>query len=144
LRPTGVTTKPGKKLSGITMPIPEGAAAVKGQVVADQDGKPPGKIRPHLIPAEKEAADDALRYAQANAGGDGGFHFKNIAPGRYYLLAKPIKDGAAGKVSARPQARDNSERAALRREAEAAANVIELQNCQRVTDYQLSIHYRDR
>jgi len=140
----GVTLKPGEKLTGITMTIAEGAAAVKGQVVADQDGKLASKIRAHLIPAEKEAADDALRYAQANAGGDGGFHFKNIAPGRYYLLAKSIKDGDAGKASARPQAWDNSERAALRREAEAAGNVIELQNCQRVTDYKLSIHYRDR
>src|SRR5262245_5451890 len=90
----GVTLKPGEKLTGITVTIAEGAAAVKGQVVADQDGKLPGKIRAHLIPAEKEAADDVLRYAQANAGAEGGFHFKNIAPGRYYLLAKPIKDGA--------------------------------------------------
>src|SRR5262249_46888657 len=122
----------------------EAGGGEKGRVAADQDGKLPEKIGPPLIPAEKEAADDALRYAQANAGGDGGFHFKNIAPGRYYLLAKPIKDDAAGKASARPQAWDNSERAALRREAEAAGNVIELQNCQRVTDYKLSIHYRDR
>jgi len=95
-----------------------------------------------LIPAEKDAADDTLRYAQTNAGGDGGFHFKNIAPGRYYLLAKPIKDGAAGKAPARLQAWDNAERAALRREAEAAGHVIELQNCQRVTDYKLSIQNR--
>jgi hypothetical protein len=97
-----------------------------------------------LIPAEKEAADDVLRYAQVNAGGDGGFQFKNIAPGRYYLLAKPITDGSAGNASARLQAWDNVERAALRKEAEAAGNVIELQNCQRVTDYKLSIQYRER
>ena len=113
---------------------------MKGRVVADQDGKIQGKIRAHLIPAEKEAADDVLRYAQVNAGGDGGFHFNNIAPGRYYLLAKPIKDGA-GTASAKLQSWDNVERAALRKEAEAAGTVIELQNCQRVTDYKLSIHY---
>jgi len=138
----GVTLKPGEKLTGITMTIAEGAAVVKGRLVADQDGKLPSKIRAYLIPAEKEAADDALRYAQTNAGADGDFHFKNIAPGRYYLLAKPFKDSAA--TTARPQAWDNTERAALRREAEAAGSVIELQNCQRVTDYKLSIQYRDR
>jgi len=132
----GVTLKPGEKLSGMTVTIAEGAAGLKGSVVADQDGKPSGKIRAHLIPAEKEAADDVLRYVQASVGADGGFHFKNLAPGRYYLLAKPIKDGAA--TPARLQAWDQAERAALRREAEAAGNVIELQSCQRVTDYKLS------
>lgn len=140
----GVTLKPGEKLAGITVTIAEGAAALKGQVVSDQDGKFPGKIRAHLIPAEKEAADDVLRYAQANAGGDGGFNFKNIAPGRYYLLAKPIIDRGAGNASQRLQAWDNVERAALRKEAEAVGIVIELQNCQRVTDYKLSIQNRER
>jgi Carboxypeptidase regulatory-like domain len=134
---SGATLKLGEKLTGITVMIAEDAAAVKGRVVADQDGKLPGKIRAHLIPAEKEAADDLLRYAQANASGDGGFIFKNIPPGRYYLLARPINEDAS--VSARLQAWDNPERAALRKEAEAAGNVIELQSCQRIDDYKLSI-----
>src|SRR5262245_6081825 len=43
----GVTLKPGEKLAGITVTITEGAAAVKGQVVPDQDGKLKGKIRAH-------------------------------------------------------------------------------------------------
>ena len=137
----GVTFKPGEKLTGITVTIAEGAAGVRGQMIADQGGKPSGKIRAHLIPAEKEAADDTLRYVQTNAGSDGGFHFKNLAPGRYYLLAKPTKDAA---TPARLQAWDNAERAALRREAEAAGNIIELQSCQRITDYKLSIQYRER
>jgi protocatechuate 3,4-dioxygenase beta subunit len=135
----GVTLKPGEKLTGMTVAIAEGAAAMKGHVVVDQDGKLPGKVRAYLIPAEKEAVDNPLRYAQANAGGDGGFNFKNLAPGRYYLFAKPIKDGGGGKASPRLQAEDNAWRAALRKEAEAAGNVIELQTCQRVTDYKLSI-----
>ncbi|MGH9769596.1 MAG: carboxypeptidase regulatory-like domain-containing protein [Blastocatellia bacterium] len=142
----GVTFKTGEKLTGITVTIAEGAAGLKGQVVIDQGGKPSGKARAHLIPAEKEAADDVLRYSQMNVSGDGSFHFKNLAPGRYYLLAKPIKDGETGglsaKLSGRLQALDNAERAALRREAEAAGNVIELQACQRVSDYKLSSQYR--
>src|SRR5262245_10891381 len=138
----GVTLKQGEKLTGITVTIAEGAAGVKGRLIAGQGGKPAGKIRACLIPAEKEAADDPLRYAQANVGADGGFNFKSLAPGRYYLLAKQIKEGA--DVSARFQAWDITERAALRRDAEAAGNVLELQNCQRVTDYKLSINHRER
>jgi hypothetical protein len=127
----GATLKPGEKLAGITVTIAEGAAALKGQVIADQDGQLTGKVRAYLIPAEKEAADDPLRYSQASAGGDGSFNFKNLAPGRYYLLAKPIK----GSVVA-------IDRAALRKEAEATPNVIELQRCQRVADYKLAIQRR--
>lgn len=125
----GVTFKPGEKLEGLTVTIAEGAAGLKGRMVAD--GKPASRMRAHLIPAEKEAADDVLRYAQSSAS-DGSFNFKNLAPGRYYLLAKPIKDG-----DARIEAWDNARRAALRKEAEAAGNVIELQPCQRVADYKL-------
>jgi hypothetical protein len=125
----GVTLKAGEKMSGITITIAEGAAALNGRVVAGQDGQLPGKVRAYLIPAEKEAADDSLRYAQANVNGDGDFNFKNLAPGRYYLLAKPVKDGGDG----------NAERAALRKEAEVAGNVIELQSCQHVEDYKLTI-----
>ncbi|MBO0724723.1 MAG: carboxypeptidase regulatory-like domain-containing protein [Blastocatellia bacterium] len=138
----GVMLKLGEKLAGITVTIAEGAAAVKGRVVAEEDGKLPGKVRAYLIPAEKEAADDTLRYAQANASGDGDFNFKNLAPGRYYLLAKLVKDGGDGKASSRFKAWDAAERATMRREAEAAGNVVELQSCQRVTDYKLSIQRR--
>jgi protocatechuate 3,4-dioxygenase beta subunit len=127
----GVTLKAGEKMNGITVTITEGAAALKGRLVAGQDGQIPGKVRAYLIPAEKEAADDLLRYAHANANGEGDFDFKNLAPGRYYLLAKPAKDGDS-----------NAERAVLRKEAEAAGNVIELQRCQRVEDYKLTIHPR--
>jgi protocatechuate 3,4-dioxygenase beta subunit len=127
----GVTLKAGENMNGIIVTIAEGAAALKGRLVAVQDGQLPGKVRAYLIPAEKEAADDLLRYAYANANGEGNFNFKNLAPGRYYLLAKPAKDEDS-----------NAERAVLRKEAEAAGNVIELQSCQRVEDYKLTIQPR--
>ncbi len=87
------TLKPGEKLAGMTVTIAEGAAGLRGQV--DQAGGASNKIRVHLIPAEKEAADDVLRYAQATVDGAGGFQFKHLAPGRYYLLAKPVKNEPA-------------------------------------------------
>jgi hypothetical protein len=135
----GVTLKPGEKLAGMTVTIATGAAAVKGRVVAEQDGKLSGKVRAYLIPAEKEAAEDTLRYAQANASPDGDFNFKNLAPGSYYLLAKVVKDGADAKAPSHFKAWDAAARATLRREAEATGKALELQNCQRVEDYKLTI-----
>lgn len=132
----GVTFKAGEKLTNATIAIAEGAASVKGNVAAGQDAKPIGKMLVFLVPAEKEAADDVLRYAQTTTTADGGFHLKNLAPGRYLLLAKPMRSHESS--DARPVAWDQVQRAALRKEAEAAANTIDLQPCQRVNDHKLS------
>ncbi len=136
---TGFILKSGEKQTGVLVAIAEGAAAIKGKVV-NESGKAVGKVRVHLLPAEKEAADDLVRYAEAYTTGDGSFHFKNLAPGRYLLLSKPIKSQAAqasGNATARPLAWDNAQRTALRREAETAGNIIELKTCQRINDYKL-------
>lgn len=132
----GVTFKSGEKLTNATVIIAEGASSIKGKVAGEQNAKPTGKMRVHLIPAEKEAADDVLRYAQTSTNSDGSFHLRNLAPGRYLLLAKPMKGNESSE--ARPVAWDQVQRAALRKEAEAAANTIDLQPCQRVNDHKLS------
>lgn len=131
----GLTVKSGEKLNGLTVAISEGAAGLKGNLVAGEGKKISGGYTVHLIPAEKESADDILRYAQINASSEGAFRFKNIAPGRYYLLAKPLKDSQA----IRPESWDQNLRAALRREAESQGQMIELQSCQRINDYLLNL-----
>ncbi len=131
---SGLSVKSGEKLNGLTVTISEGAAGLKGNLVAGEGEKLSGDYTVHLIPAEKESADEILRYAQTNVSSDGGFRFKNIAPGRYYLLAKPLKDAKA----ARPEAWDQNLRAVLRREAEAAGKIVQLQACQLIADYKLN------
>ncbi len=61
------------------------------------------------------------------------FQFKHIAPGRYFVLAKPANDDSA------KFAWDAARRATLRKEAEAAGNIVELAACQRVNDFKLAI-----
>lgn len=133
----GVAFKLGEKLTNVTVMIAEGAAGIAGKVVGDQDARIPGKARVYLIPAEKDSADDVLRYAQTTTTLEGNFHLKHLAPGRYYLLARPARTGEGGE--SRPLAWDAAKRAALRKEAEAAATAIELQPCQRVSEYKLSL-----
>lgn len=129
----GINLKSGEKVSGLTIAVAEGAAGLKGKLVPASGVKLAGKTLVHLIPVEKEAADDLLRYAQTMAGKDGQFSFRHLAPGRYYLLSAKITDAA------QPVALDNAKRIALRRAAEAAGIVVELQPCQRLTDYALSV-----
>lgn len=123
----GASLKAGEKLTGVTVTIAEGAAGLKGSL----PDAAKGKQQIHLIPAEKENADDVLRYAQINTNGEGVFQFKHIAPGRYLLLAKPVREDST-KLSW-----DAAQRTALRKEAEAAGNTIELSVCQRVSDFKL-------
>jgi len=88
----------------------------------------------HLVPVETASADDVLRYAEAVAGKDGAFEFKNLAPGKYRLIARAAPDDATRDRPATPVAWDANERAKLRKEAEVMKIEIELKPCQRVSD----------
>lgn len=126
----GVNLKSGDKLTGLTVKVSEGAAAVKGKVKAEGDTPIPPMLRVYLVPVEKERADDVLRYAETSVSHDGVFSLGHLAPGKYWLLTRIEIDDAQKKI------RDNAERTKLRREAEAANVVLELQPCQRVTNYE--------
>lgn len=116
----------------------EGAASVRGKIIpATAGAKLPAHLRVHAIPAERERADAVLHYAQVNANSDGSFTLTNLAPGKYWLHARVNSDDEATTLPPRPAAWDNTERARLRREAEAAKVEIELQPCQRVSNYEI-------
>ncbi len=133
---SGIALKPGNKLNGVTLAIAEGAAGLKGKIVADQ-GSLPQYLRVHLVPSEISAANDQLRYAETAASDDRTFAFKNLAPGKYWLLARAVPDPDSADHPALPVAWDDAERAKLRKEAEAKKNEVELKPCQRVANREL-------
>jgi hypothetical protein len=130
----GLLLKSGEQVSDLTVTLAEGAAALRGKVVAE-NSKLPARLQVQLVPAEKDSADDLLRYQETQAASDGAFSLGNLAPGKYWLLIRSVTDNDSAERQSRPLFRDSSERAKLRREAEAANIVIELQPCQRVTDF---------
>ncbi len=129
----GLNLKSGDKLTGLTVKVSEGAAGVKGKVKAEENNPLPPMLRVYLVPVEKERADDVLRYAETGIGTDGSFSFSHLAPGKYWLTTRLEIDDAQKKI------RDNAERAKLRREAEAANTVVELQACQRLVNYEVRL-----
>ncbi len=135
---SGVTLKSGEKLTGVTLTVAGGGASLRGRVGSETEGAqlPPG-LRVHLIPAETTAKDDALRYAEAFVRGDGTFALNNIAPGKYWLMARAAPDDEPGDRPAPPVAWDANERAKLRKEAEAMKIEVELKPCQRIMDQAL-------
>jgi hypothetical protein len=132
---SGIALKAGEKIAGVTVTVADGAAAVSGKVApANEGSRLPARLRVHLVPAEAGAASDVLRYAEAFARSDGSFSLSNIAPGKYWLVARAAPDDEPSDGPPPPAAWDANERAKLRKEAEAMKVEIELKLCQRVTD----------
>lgn len=130
--------KTGQQLSGLLVRVAEGAASLGGSITAADPaaGAMLSQLHVHLVPQERERAEDTLRYYEVPVTGDGTFSFKNLAPGRYLVLARPFV-AEAGERAPRPAALDAVTRAALRREAETADTTVELQPCQRTNDFVL-------
>jgi hypothetical protein len=130
----GLAIREGQMMSGLNVVIKNGAAGFSGRVVAKAAGAAlPTHMRVHLLPAEPNRAVERLRFVEAEAGGDGSFKFKNLAPGSYRVIVRAVEE------------KDSTQRAAdtvegqtkLLREAGDKAPMIELHPCERRTDYAL-------
>ncbi len=134
-----VTVKATERISGVTIAIGQNAAGLKGKVAGSNEGAAvPGGLHVHLVPAEREHANNVLRYGEAAVNSDGSFALTNLAPGRYLIVSRIKAETAAGARS-RDLAWDAAARAKLRTAAEAANVVVELNPCQRLNDYSLSL-----
>jgi Carboxypeptidase regulatory-like domain len=133
----GITVRPGQRINGIRVVLGEGAASLRGRILADKEGASlPDRLRIHLVPAEPNAANDTLRFFDAMVQSDGSFELTNLAPGRYLLVARQRTEKEAKERSPRPLAWNTTERANLRRLAEASNTTLDLKPCQRKVDYQ--------
>jgi hypothetical protein len=138
--PGAFTLKVGERLSGVSITVGQGAAVLRGRVAQIAEGALlPTNLRLHLVPVEPERANDALRYMETAVESDGKFALGNIAPGRYWILARlapALNENES--LERRPVAFEAGERDKLRREAESAELKIDLQPCQRLADYVLN------
>jgi hypothetical protein len=133
----GVTLKFGDQVSGVTVTLAEGAASLKGKIKLSEGDSIPAKLYVHIVPAEKESADDVLRFFTAPVMLDGTFALNNVPPGKYLLIALLSPDNEV-QTDARLRAADAvSQRVSLRRAAETAKTEIEFKPCQNISDYQL-------
>lgn len=135
---SGIAVRPGQRINGIRVVLGEGAASIRGRVIADKEGASlPDRLRIHLVPAEPDAANDTLRFSDAEIQSDGSFKLTNLAPGRYLVVARQRSEEEAKQRSPRPLAWNAAARGALRREAAASNVAIDLKPCQRAVDYEL-------
>lgn len=133
----GVTLKFGENISRVRINLAEGAASLRGSIKPETGQSMPPKLFAYLVPAEKESAEDVLRFFASEVGVDGVFAFNNLAPGRYWLLGQVTPNSETqSEVKLRSLAEAET-RAQLRRAAEAGKLLVEFKPCQNVVDYQL-------
>ena len=130
---TWTTVKPGDRLSGLTFTLAQGAGLIRGEISLAEGQTLPEKTVAYLVPAERERADEALRYLAAPVNSEGRFWLNNVAPGRYWLLAQRGTDDTRNEVS-KVRLPDGAEtRASLRQAAEKAKTEMEIKPCQDLT-----------
>jgi len=129
-----VTIKSGQQLNGVSINVGQDAASLRGRVTPEGTAFP-ADLHVHLVPADREQANDVLRYSETTIMSDGSFSFSNIAPGRYFIVSR----AEPAAETPRSSASDPTTRAKLRQEAEAAKIVIDLKPCQRLKDYALPL-----
>ena len=124
-----LTLKSGEKLSGVSIMVGQDAAGLRGRVGPEGATIHEG-TKVHLVPVDREQANNVLRYSETVVKSDGTFAFTNIAPGRYFILSL-VEPPTDLNTTPRLLAWDAITRAKLRLDAEKANTIVELKSCER-------------
>lgn len=125
-----------QSMSGLSVTISEGAAAIRGRLTAAEGQSLPTRAFAYLVPAEKENATNLLRFFEARAGSDGTFAFENVPPGEYSILALNTEAERPPGILIR---QDSSLRLAVTREAAKSKQSVTLKACERLENYELPL-----
>ncbi len=131
----GITLKSGERASGLNVTITEGAAGLRGHISVAEGQRAPNGLRVYLVPAERESGESVLRFFETAADADASFAIGNIAPGRYWIIARVADDPDPAKT--KPIRQDTALRTRVLSEAEALKKEISFKPCERTTDYEL-------
>jgi len=116
--------------------ITEGAASLRGRISVAEGQSLPARMGVYVVPAERDSVENVLRFFEARAENDKSFTIGNIAPGRYWIIARPLEESESRAIKSIRQ--DTTLRAKVMREAEALKKEIPFKPCERTTDYDLA------
>jgi hypothetical protein len=136
----GLALKFSERQRNVTFTLTEGAASLRGMIKLASGEVVPPKLYVHLVPAEKEHADDVLRFFSDEVAADGSFALNNLPPGRYLTVAKVAGANESFLETKVRAPRESALRTQIRRAAEAAKTEVEFKPCQNVTSYSLPLH----
>lgn len=123
-----------QSISGLTITLNEGAAAVRGQLTIGEGQRLPERTIVYLVPAEKENAANLLRYFETSARSDGKFALSNVPPGEYLIVGLKADAERPAGILVR---QDADFRTGITREAEKSKQTVTLKPCERIDDFEL-------
>jgi hypothetical protein len=132
----GISLKNGERVTGLVVTITEGAAHLHGHVSAGEGRTMPSGLGVYLVPAEREAADNVLRFYETRAQADRTFTLDNLNPGKYFIMLSPIPEDESGLMKSIRL--DSALRNEILKNATAAGKEILFKPCGDVADYELS------
>jgi len=97
-------------------------------------------VRVYLLPSEDRLNNDAWRYYERTTGTDGKFSIRNLAPGKYLIVALPTPRKADAVIPMGQLVFDNNFRAAIRKQAEEKGTALDLKACQKMNDLSLKVY----
>ncbi|PYS75404.1 MAG: hypothetical protein DMF73_00680, partial [Acidobacteria bacterium] len=133
----GVTIKSGEPASGITIAIAEGASQLRGRITVGEGQSLSSDVRLYLVPFEREAAENVLRFYEARPETNGKFTVDNINPGKYFIIAKAAEQNEYG--IAKSIRFDAAFRAKVLQDTQALKREIALKPCEQTFDYELPL-----
>jgi hypothetical protein len=132
--------KASERLANLTVTLVQGGASLRGMLVLGEGEQVPRGLFVYLVPAEREKANDVLRFFAAPVQSNGYIGFANVPPGRYWIVAQPGEETPTMPLTTKIRLPNEAEtRKRLRLDAEAAKNEIELKPCQTIDTFRLSL-----
>lgn len=130
----GITVRTGERALGLTVTVTEGAANIRGRIIVTDGQTIPIGLRVYLVPAERESVDNVLRFYEGRLDNDGSFAVDNVAPGRYWIIARLVPETEAPVRSIR---QNSTLRSQVLAEAQTSKKEVVFKPCEQLKDYEL-------
>lgn len=134
---SGLTVKNGERAK-VTITLTEGAASLRGTIKREGPGGLPSGLVAFLVPAEREAGENPLRFYATTVEANGQFVFSNLSPGSYRPILRRIEPEDPFNLTTFRNVEEVGNRSKLLREAESKKLVVDLKPCQNIVDFELN------
>lgn len=131
----GLMLTSGEHVSGLSVTITEGAAKLSGHISTGEGQSLSPLVRVYLAPAERDAAENILRFYEARPEVNGSFAFDDIAPGKYWIVMRSAE--VSDQASMKSVRQDATLRAKIFQDAAALKKAVTLKPCEEIADLSL-------
>jgi hypothetical protein len=133
------SVRAGEQLSNISITLAAGAASIRGKITVVEGATLPSGAAVYLVPAERDKANDVLRYFVTEVSAEGAFTLNNLPPGRYWSILQSSPPPELATLTKLRLPESVEARSKLRRTAEAQKSEVDLKPCQTLAEYQLPL-----